>query len=384
MDKEPKLNKIPVGTGRESEPKETLPAIEVANEVIWVNPSFQELPFNISQGDSTNLAMFLTPGSQGEGVFNLKMIKEHGRSGLLGAVIFKDSDGNLYRQIDLKGCGHSITREDLHSFGKFDYSVQTIGRREKEKDALGILDRGWAEHAKDKSEEFLNEGIRTERYIAIIRLKELINERGNKISIEDAKTEKLLFKKQEPVIAVRAMGTKFRIRDIASFVFYNTEEVVAQIDKRLEDAKDLISQELGIKKEDFSWEDYLVWFYETAGRNLGLMHKNKWFHNYLTDHNITLDCRFVDLDSVKKIRIRKRKKIDQVLDKDHEDLLMSLDRLFNSLTGCESRLINLREEEKQVMFKKLIDGFNKAYTDSLGYTPRFVAEFWELGMGRVL
>lgn len=78
-----------------------------------------------------------------------------------------------------------------------------------------------------------------------------------------------------------------------------------------EDAKKLVSQELGRENNPFSDQEYLDWFAETLGKNVGLMHKNGWFHSNLSHHNITLDCRICDLDMVKDIKKEKERKIDE-------------------------------------------------------------------------
>ena len=55
MDKFEKPKNLPLGTGEtfaQERAKETLPALEVKNTVLWVNPAFKDtMPFKIEQGN---------------------------------------------------------------------------------------------------------------------------------------------------------------------------------------------------------------------------------------------------------------------------------------------------------------------------------------------
>lgn len=360
MFEKPKLNKkeIPTGTGRESEPKETLPAVEVQNEVIWVNPDFPELPFDIKEGEPTKLGLFLTPRpKEGEKNFDLKVAAEHRRSALLGRVIFKDKQGWFYRDIDLKGAGYSHITEDSIKVGRI--QPHYLGDSNQ---ACGILNLNWAKYARDMSEKFLKAGIRTERYIALIKLKEIVDNHGYKISIGKAKKGgypgeyPLLPKSLQPAIALRAFATKFRIRDIDMLSPDSIE--------KLEDARKIVSQELGVNEKDFSFQKYFEWFAKTLGENIGLMHKNGWFHRYLNEHNVTLDCRIVDLDSVGKFAnlkewVKKNKRMEEDIRSGRRNVLYTLEHVFDAL------------KIKRGDYTKI---FFKAYEEALGYTPKFLKE----------
>lgn len=343
MEKEPQFIKrqIPIGTGRESEPKEDLPAVEVDNEVIWVNPDFPELPLDIKEGEPTKLGMFLTPRPrEGEKTFDLKVLEGHGRSGLLGRAIFKDTQGRLYRDIDLKGTGFIVGGE-----------VFKVRPRGKESTS-GILNLDWAKYAKDMSEKFLRAGIRTERYIALIKLNEIIDEKGKIISIGEAKDRGMINQEEKPVIAVRAFGTKFRIGNVLGRR-RKKEEMLA-------DAKKMVVQELGIDDRSFSSDDYLEWFAKTTGENLGLMHKNKWHDIYLNLDNITLDCRFVDLDSVEDFSSEGTREAEEIMLNDYRFLRTNILYLLSSFVE-----MSISEQELETIF-------SKAYTKAFGYTPKFL------------
>ena len=57
-----KPKELPLGAGEEFQKerkKLTLPAVEVANAVDWVNPAFKKTaPFNLKEGKPTKLAFF--------------------------------------------------------------------------------------------------------------------------------------------------------------------------------------------------------------------------------------------------------------------------------------------------------------------------------------
>ena len=142
------------------------------------------------------------------------------------------------------------------------------------------------------SEFFIKQGLRTHRALAIIRLDEIVVENGEKISVSKARKFGYIKYTTEPVIEVRAFGTKARIADAK-------DQVLS------EDAKHIVAQELGKDPYNFSKEDYVQWFAQTLGKQVAIIHNAGFIHGYLTDHNITLDCRIVDLDSVKKIKTDK-------------------------------------------------------------------------------
>src|SRR3989344_5879239 len=97
---------VGIGGKEISEGVEKLSAVEVQNEVIWVNKNI-EFPFSVEKGGNNRLGMFLTPKSQTEDEkpYHLEVRPRHRRSGILGRVVFKDKEGRLYRDVDLKGVG---------------------------------------------------------------------------------------------------------------------------------------------------------------------------------------------------------------------------------------------------------------------------------------
>ncbi|MBI2635241.1 MAG: hypothetical protein HYW79_01715 [Parcubacteria group bacterium] len=273
-----------------------LPAVEVKNEVVWVNDDV-EMPFKFEEDKPSKIGVFLTTEpNDGESVFHVKVMDNHFRSALLGKVVFRDKEGNLYRDVDIKGMG-PINPANLMVESIEAGSSKNVA---KGKTPWGFMDWGYAETDRDMSEFFIKQGLRTHRALAIIRLDEVVVEDGEKMSVSKARKFGYIKYTTEPVIEVRAFGTKARIADSSNKAL-------------LEDAKHMVAQELGKDPYSFSQEDYVQWFAQTLGKQLAIIHNAGFIHGYLTSHNITLDCRIVDLDSVKKIKTDKGLNDKQVM-----------------------------------------------------------------------
>lgn len=313
---------VEVNNGIEVEEKipETLPAVTVDNNVTWINEEF-ELPFKIEKGKPTELGLFFTPDPKEEKIKNIEVMRRHNRSGILGRVIFKDAQGRLYRDVDLKGIGFVST---------FPGSKGIIVRppeKMKNYQTRGIADKYDVENDKGVTEQFLQEGVRTYRIIAITELKEIIDKFGDKISIDTAKKTGLIKKDDEPVVEIRAFGTRTRIADLIRATPQEKEGFIG-------DAMKLVAQERNIEQTSFSKEDYLSWFVETMAVNVARMHNKNFVHGYLTDHNITLDARIVDLDSVETMdEINERKARGETPKKSFDNDVASLEVMISFLKG---------------------------------------------------
>lgn len=326
---------LPLGIGGRELKKNSveLPVVHIDNEVLWVNEDM-ELPFKMEKGKPTDVVGFLTQAKEHkmESVTKLETHSEHQRTALIGRVIFKDKQGNLYRDIDQKGGGYVRNKE-----------VSNLTISFVSSSSFGILDRRWAETDKRMSEEFINHGIRTYRVTAIIKLKEVID-KLEKITIEEAKKRNFFRPNEEPVIEIRAFGTKMRIHDI----YYDSE-----CGKFLKDAMYLVAQEKGIAPESFSVADYYSWFCVTLGEQVAKMHKNGYAHDCLTPHNITLDCRIVDLDSVVD---SSHKEFQDIVKKDKKEARDSLEKLFEAIN-----IINKKEGISHGDLKFAKDEFDSEY-----------------------
>jgi hypothetical protein len=306
-----------VGAAKESRlDMEELPAAEVKNRVLFANPSIHA-PFEFTEGEPTKLGLFLKPEAGksfmeritarflGSKTKKVGAMSGHGRSAILGRVVFDDDEGRMYRDVDLKGIGSIIPEKNTVGIGRI-FEKASDGTKE----AYGLLRLSSAYHDRDMSEAFLAAGIRTHRIVAIISLSEIIDANGDKITIEDAQREGKIPESIKPVISVRAYGTKYRfddLTDIEKVHSYSAGELrdLKQSDSNkeiksnlLDDAMAMVAQELGRKPEEFSKQEYAEWLANTIGTSVGRMHKNGWYHGYLKTHNFTLDGRITDLDSV--------------------------------------------------------------------------------------
>lgn len=284
----------------------------VDNTVIEVNPDIHS-PFKLTVGEPTPLGVFASGFKEGrdkKGKWVKMPVFEcwtpHRRSALLGRVIFADRQGRMYRDLDIKGVGYI----DVSPYSG--PNIKWPGGKVETGGLHGLLGEESARFDLQMSEEFSNAGIRTYRTVAIVELKEIVIG-GKLISVKEAYERGLVTELTEdfhPVAQIRAYGTRARIDDAQ-----HTDPAFSQL--LLGDAQNLVSQELGLA--NFTSGDYMEWFAKTLGENVGLMHKNGWSHNYLTGHNITLDCRIVDLDGVRKLSSKK-------------EMYQDVNLAFNSLT----------------------------------------------------
>ncbi|MDP3793054.1 MAG: hypothetical protein Q8Q89_05000 [bacterium] len=362
-EQEEKTRQLPIGIGGEKlkESRETLPAVEVANEVSWVNNKMN-LPFNLKVGEQSRLGMFLTPNPQdGENVFNLEISTSHTRSGILGRVIFSDKEGRLYRDVDLKGTGY------IKNFGYWNPDKTRVGpvvgsydevsgeysRFSGFKGTTGIANQELVRRDVNFSEKFLKAGIRTHRVIAVLDLKEIIDKDGKKVSVDEAKERGILSKEDEPVIEVRDFGVRSRVYDV---IIVEHKEIALKL---LSDAKKMVAQELNTDPDKFTYDDYFKWLVKTMATNVARMHYNKWVNGYLTEHNITLDGRIVDLDSVEIFKEKDMEKHpSKSPSKDRTTTKKALSNLLSKFRTLEPYLLKYPRFDE-------VDYFNEVYNEEL-------------------
>lgn len=126
---------------------------------------------------------------------------------------------------------------------------------------------------------------------SLIELEEIVDESGQKVSIEEAKEKEIIPQEYEPVLVARAFGTKARLVDVIE----DTPNAKVLFD----DARKIVAANFG--KESISRTRYFIWLARTIGGSLARMHKGGYVHGNLHAQNITLDGRIMDLDAVKKI-----------------------------------------------------------------------------------
>jgi len=337
---------IPTGIGGKNlkSEEERLPSLPVRNKVLWVNEDLN-LPFKLEVGKESNVVSFLTPNQETqENARDLTVHESHHRSALLGRVIISDKEGNLYRDIDQKGGGFierdPKTGELKVVFRNYKVSKSTTG-------PLGFVSLGHAMNDRDMAELFNRSGIRTYRVAAIIKLNELVDEDGSLIPVGKAMRKGIIPTNNfTPVVEMRVYGIKMRIED--------ADEI------SLEDAIKMVAQETGNKKMNYG--AYASWFAETLGTELGKIHALGYRHGYMTAHNITLDCRIVDLDSVSSFENDYKtrggegeREYEADRRDDLENALISLGHLFYKIKlifgnidakGCEAKFLKAYEQNR--------------------------------------
>ena len=378
--------KIPIGKGKELIEvfKDYLFLFErVENEVLRVNPNVY-LPLKLEEGRPSPLGLFLKSAM----VSNISRVlpeyqklevwpgQEHRRTALLGRVIFKDKEGRPYRDIDLKGIGH-IEK------GK----IQLPKISERVGAVYGLREKEYAIEEYELAELLLSKGIRTNRILAIVELKDLIVG-GEKISLKEARKRGIIPRAFTPVIEIRGFGTCARIDDLITVelsmwergireslrklghLLTPTEKEYPLDEKRgeneksikrgkilLEDAIKLVSQELNRESSPLSPEEYLQWFAQTLGKNVGLMHREGFAHNNLITNNITLDCRIIDLDTVSgipKSRNKRKKMIENEIDQVEESLI----NLKEAIEALGEEYKKVKKVQVTMLFKK---GYNSVF-----------------------
>lgn len=180
-----------------------------------------------------------------------------------------DEYGNIYFDFDIKGGGtHRI-------FG--------ISRREGG-ELTGVLDYHAAKRDSKYSDLFSRWGIRTHRSLAIAKIE--------KFPFKSRNWKRELEGEIESSMQCRMFRNNNRIRDFIDLDLGSRLEYIQNTMHVLNE-----SEKLNLKSVD----EYVQWYAKTMGRNYGIMHEKGFFHQYATEHNMTLACEVTDFDTVYRI-----------------------------------------------------------------------------------
>lgn len=276
-----------------------LPAVKVDNEVEWVNPNV-DLPFDLVTGLPTELALMVLPDdSDMEADAMVLGISGHQRSIQIGRQPFSDAQGVTYRDIDSKGSGYVEWNPAKSEPGGSQRGLVGTGFNgdywgDHANNPRGLLDIHNARRDQVFGEIFSEGGVRVALPLAVIRLKEIIDKDGEKIGIDEARHRGILDEDFDPAIELRGFGTRHRLNNWGIFGQEMSRE-------GLNDAIGLVANEIGLKPEEFTPKDYLLWFARTLGEQLRKIHEMGFAHAGLHSQNLTLDCRLVDLDTVQSL-----------------------------------------------------------------------------------
>lgn len=162
----------------------------------------------------------------------------------------------------------------------------------------------------DNGERLAEMGVRGSRGIAIIKLHTIYYPGQGIVRVEELKRRGIIPNDFEPVVYVRATGSDHRVRD------YEDPELFSRSDRSwlkkqkmsaIASAIERVGKEIG--NEGLTTEEYLRWFAETLGKQVGTLHRNGYIHGglfkrpsgYVHPVDITLDCRILDLDGVETL-----------------------------------------------------------------------------------
>lgn len=333
--------------------KNTLPALEIKNSVNWINPAFEAtLPFDLKNGKNSDLGIFLTPNPQEYPEEQAKQMvvmpeKISGRAVSLDNTSFQDKDGNMYRDIDLKGTGTFLRTPDGG------YVVGEVSKRLNDpKQAKGLQDFNIANADKDCTEMFLEKGVRTHRVLAIIDLEEIIDNTGKKITIQEAKDRGIISASMHPVIEVRAFATKERL-DYLHGINDNKNEL-SRAKASLIDAKSVVAQELNKNPDNFSIKEYLEWFAITLGSQIARIKNIGAYHGHLHQQNITLDCRITDLEGILAVnKIMEMKQIYEELKKHLNEETLTPEIIYQSEYDGAKKSLNSFFQDVELLTKEI-------------------------------
>jgi hypothetical protein len=335
-----------------------LPIEYVKSSIIWKSeePAFQHIIKELE--DAPQPGFFLTSRKTDKDVrvrWNLN------RHCILKSDVFYDSHGTLYRDIDAKGVGYTKG-----------FPMRFLSVREPEMDGdmemRGILHNNVASGDCLRTEEINKLGIRLARYVAQIELFELVNQKGQIVPRQEIGKELMLnFDGVRPTLGIRAMGTTARVQDPHISPKTNNKGYVKEI---IDDAIGIVSLELGC---DLKPEEYAVWFVETMGKQLGRMHKNGIWTDFMAQihqgtHNVTLDCRLTDTyhyQTPESIR-REYERLVRDVEKDPRFEWMMEERFPKDLTEDEARANNSKGEERDrwtnaMVARSLVNNLDMVY-----------------------
>lgn len=285
-----------------------LPALLVENEVLWINPRIRtSLTLEVGEPCSYAFVLNINP-KKVKSDTALEVWPNHGRTALLPGDYLVSDEKYTYRQVDIKGVGN-ITSDWKSAF------VLPIKDNDPEECPQGIALRDYVEHDIAIAEELIEKGLRTCPTIALIKIHKIPypHQNGETINVLEAINRYYLRPGREPVIQARAFITKARPEDIyVDYVALPYDYILSKIFPLYEEAKTLVALELGIEPKDFSAKNYLEWFASTMGQQIKIIHLSGYTHNYLIDHNFTLDCRIVDFDSATKTKARQKRHKDRL------------------------------------------------------------------------
>lgn len=226
--------------------------------------------FPVKEEDIAKKLSFFVDWSSKKTEIDLSGLFMHSRS-LFLPIKFSDREGEVYNYIDIKGLGMPRKANDAHM----------ALRRKGPEEVWGLLDYEDARRDWNISSQLIKKGVRTSAPLAIISITEVITPEGKVVSVEKMKKWGSMGEEFRPVLYLRAFPEVMRIADA-----------------RVEDIEKFAKVH-GMKNA----EEYMKWFVKEVAENLARMHNHGLVHKNIIGHNLTLDGRIVDNDTVETVKM---------------------------------------------------------------------------------
>ncbi|MEH7048623.1 hypothetical protein [Bacillus pseudomycoides] len=276
--------------------------VEFNNCLIHENMKIVNKNKNINLENFNSLSLILVPEGFRENLQQGLLKDRHYRSIELTPEWRNDTFGNSYSARRIKGAGKygSPNLNKKHTFMNI--------KDDQTGFVLGLLDAETSERSFLISEILLKNTIEAELPEISFKLENIYFEDehgGDIIPLKEA-----LFKANIPlekiktdyVIQIDALGSNYRLQDIMTpLLFKNSFKtcqttLVAQV---LKEVIDFLNQEQHTNHLILNIENYINIFSKRLLINLGKLHSLNAIHGRLTPHNICMDGRLIDIDTIK-------------------------------------------------------------------------------------
>ena len=273
-------------------------ALLIDNEVAWMNPRLAaHLPVKMGERDPS--ISFLVSHEGLEPDTSIEIRPGHARAGINPAG--RQFELKDYPYTHHKGIGNSLIDHPRHPMWNPDRHLFGFFRK-----VWGLCDLQYAIHDAEITEKLLKAGVQMGCVTSSIsRLKQVpVSGKNGAIELLSETAEETLSEILAKRLGPDVFSSRFvpaiqkyhyswpiRVRDLTTVpraeVIRLIDETIAHVSKKLQ--------------RPLTYSDYLFWFAENLGTNIGRMHRAGYFHNYIQDHNVQTDGGIVDTDWSKKL-----------------------------------------------------------------------------------
>lgn len=294
-------------------------AVKVKNTVTWINPDINSGLDGFTLGEPTDLACQIALGSSRRDPDRIVWARPlHNRTVIVSAGANITIGGQVFKYLDAKGTGNLKVMErniiDPNENRYREYMVAKNSKPDSEdrEKTWGQATQSWVDIDTSMSKRLQQLGIRTIPLVAVASISEIMGPKGDKMSLVEARESGYLAQGTEPVILFRAWVTPFRLAEACYtpeqykkwddvYTTKDVEKIRVIVRTAIEDIRSDTSIPLEVRDSFSDIDQYLRWLASSIGSNLGRMHQLGITHGYLRAlHNITLDGRIVDLDSMEE------------------------------------------------------------------------------------